>query len=71
MSVDAVQFFVGKKPWPEDVELMADGYFLDSVDGWVKICDGDWSITDDDGWHTLHKSDIFEQIHRKVDLSRG
>lgn len=70
VTVEAEQFFVDRKPWPEGVvgknNGIVDGEFIvQTPDDYHIISDGDWIITEGDKKYPC-KPDIFEQTCEKI-----
>lgn len=66
VTVDAEQFFVNKKPWPEGVYISEHHYWK----GKPMLCgclvsDGDWIVKDEEGID-IRKPDIFERDYEEI-----
>lgn len=73
--VEATQFFSDKKPWPAgvlwarpcpDIKI-TNAPWIKTLEGWHKVSNGDWIITDIKGEQYPCKPDIFEQTYEKVE----
>ncbi len=65
--VDAEQFFVDKKPWPDGVKMV--NHYIDGkyyIFGDRDIKNSNWALTKEDGDQYIESSDIFEQTYEKV-----
>jgi hypothetical protein len=66
--VDAEQFFQDSIPWPEGVQIQgADGAVcIKTLEGWLRVSDGDYIITGVKGERYPCKPDIFEMTYEAV-----
>jgi hypothetical protein len=65
--VDAEQFFLDRKPWPQDIYLDCHGRpAIDTLEGPLQVSDGDWIITGIQGERYPCKPDIFEATYETV-----
>lgn len=75
--IEAEQFFMDKLPWPDGVveqpsywEKTGEGkwrrFRIRTLEGWIKISDGDWVITGIKGEKYPCKPDIFEKTYVRV-----
>ena len=66
--IEAEQFFLDEEPWPLGVRVgMLTPAMIDTVEGPLKVSDGDWIITGVKGERYPCKPDIFEMTYEKVD----
>ena len=77
--VDAEQFFVDKKPWPEGVYQASRSrwtkctenaklFIIANANTVIYIENGDWIVTEPDGvYYQVVKPDIFEQTYGVIE----
>lgn len=64
--IEAVQFFEDKRPYPDCVEETATENVVQTLEGALRVVDGDWIITGVNGEHYPCKPDIFEKTYEPV-----
>jgi hypothetical protein len=70
--VEAEQWFPGKKidgvvcNWDNN-PMASDLYYIETLEGWLRVSPGDYVITGIKGEKCPCKPDIFEATHEKVD----
>jgi hypothetical protein len=76
IEVEAEQFFAAEKPWPEGVyaagSVVSEGqsrgvcFRVDTLEGPLRVSEGDWIITGIKGERYPCKPDIFEATYERV-----
>lgn len=62
--IDAWQFVPGVTPWPEQVMEGPDGnYYVDSMEGKMRITPGDWLMRGVRGEYYVCAKDIFAETY--------
>lgn len=75
--IEAEQFFYDQKPWPEGVEMKViftdddgcphSGPVIETLEGNMRVAEGDWVITGVKGERYPCKPDIFEATYDAVE----
>lgn len=64
--VEAEQFFPDQQPWPKGV-IEEGGYFVDTLEGRLRVSPGDWIVTGARGERHPVKPDIFRETYEPVE----
>jgi len=69
--VEAEQFFVSNKHWPEGVQRFDEGhdlviYQIRTLEGWMRVSEGDWIITGVRNEKYPIKDSIFRETYEEV-----
>ena len=64
--VEAEQFFVHKKPWPEGVEQLVEGFVVETLTYFAEINEGDWVVSVDKGNRFPCSPEFFEMTYELV-----
>lgn len=66
--IEAMQFFVNTPDgWPLGVYKDGDCHVIDTLEGSLRVSEGDWIITGINGERYPCKPDIFEVTYEKVE----
>ena len=71
VTVEAAKFYMddllkGKLKWQGIVYLGGDGAFIDTLEGRMKVSEGDWIIKGVKGEYYPCKPDVFERTYDKI-----
>lgn len=65
--IEAYQFRVANKAFQPNVHLRDGEYWTDTLEGPLRVSDGDWIITGIKGEHYPCKPDIFEATYEPAE----